>query len=950
MANDTCLIHIDSSYHKHYQDKSYVEGIRAIENCLANTKVDDPKLQFLQVTLWARKIEFLNAMKSDVDIAAVNDSMVQLADELFIQDPFHKMRSYYYSAKLHKMSGAAYKSKERYDQAIGIAENVAEPDSTTRHLIALVYLERGLHSSNLINYQKALQSFLKAEEILGEDLNDQYKYAYSFHLNFANVYGGMNNKEKALFHLKKAKNIAINVYGENSIQHANSLKNLAKHHADNFDYSQSITYAKEAVTISESLKYDLIHAYNILGYCYGKFDTEEAILANLKAIDLYKNGVEGYVINAYYNLAYEYKSVKQLDKAESTMKELYEILQETSDIPNHTKLDINGVLADFAFAAKDHDKFSLHKNTIDSIFHHEVGLELEALNYEDLRRALDYYTLKLQLIHWDTSAIDRKASLQIQDSISQALNLIFKQKSFIDHFASNARTFYEPMISDWYHLGKEEGKMNYDQIFRLFEINKNLGLADLMSSFQLSEMDSNNKKLIEKEKEIKYMLDQVDDKDMDDDLKIIELEKYQSALEKVQNEFYENNPIYFQEDNDLSKIKLNDILNDEFLEDGSIIYYQYNRMDSLVYALCINKQEIQLIPLAATQVIDNDIDELRQALFFYKEKNTIAEYSFKLFQKVFEPILSKVDVKNNIAIIADQKMGFLSFDMLIDRMPDNNEAFKNYSYLIHKYNFNYQYSMQLWDNMKRIKKNSFKKGLAMAPEFISDELITLNDRANLGPLIHSKKEIQNIANYFNFQLLQDDEANKEQFINKSKEASIIHLATHSKADELEGKRSFIAFTGAQEGKDEEKLMAEDIYHLNLQAEMVVLSACESGIGELNYGNGIIGITQGFTFAGAKSIISSLWNVNDESTSKIMELFYLYLSEGLHKDQALRKAKLAYLNQANHKSANPYYWAAFIPFGDMAEIKSDHKMVYLSIVLLALVSMGFLYRRSMKLAG
>lgn len=949
MASDTCLIHIDTSYHKYYQDKTYEEGIRAIENCLANSKVDDPELQFLQVTLWARKIEFLNAMKSDVNIAAVNDSMILLADELFIQDPFHKMRSYYYSAKLHKMSGAVYKSKERYDQAIAISKNISKQDSTTRHLIALVYLENGLHNLNLINYQKALQSFLKAEEILGVDLNDQYKYAYSFHLNLANVYGGLNNKEKALFHLKKAKNIAMSVYGEHSIAHAKSLKNLAKHHANNFDYSQSITYAKEAVVISESLNYNPIHAYNMLGYCYGKFDTEAAIRANLKAIDLYKNGVEGYIINVYYNLAYEYKKFNQLDKAESTMKELYGILQETSDVPNHTKLDINGVLADFAFSDKDRNKFSFHKNIIDSIFHHEVGLELSILNYEDLRRVLDYYTLKLQLIHWDTSAIDRKASLQMQDTIAKTLNLIFKQKSFVDHFASNARTFYEPMISDWYHLGKEEEKMNYDEIFRLFEIIKNLGLADLMSSYQLSEMDSNNKALVEKEREIKYHLDLIHDKKIDDAFTLQELEKYQSALEQVHGEFYQSNPIYFQEDKDLCKMSLEAIAKDEFLEDGTIIYYQYNRMDSVVYAFCINKNESHLIPLASTNSIDENIDALRKSLFFNKEENTSAKYAYKLYQQIFEPIVSQLNVKDNIAIIADQKMGFISFDMLIDQMPDHKEAFKNYAYLIHKYNFSYQYSMQLWDNMKRLKRSPYNNGLAMAPEFLSNELITLNDRANLGPLLHSKKEIQSIANYFNFQLLQDSEANKEQFLAKAKEASIIHLATHSKADEQEGKRSFIAFSGASEGADGEKLMAEDIYHLNLQADMVVLSACESGIGELNYGNGIIGITQGFTFAGAKSIISSLWNVNDESTSKIMKLFYQYLSEGLRKDEALRKAKLQYLEQANHKSAKPYYWAAFIPFGDMVELQKPPYTLYSGIGFLGLVAIAFFARR-MKLSA
>ena len=113
----------------------------------------------------------------------------------------------------------------------------------------------------------------------------------------------------------------------------------------------------------------------------------------------------------------------------------------------------------------------------------------------------------------------------------------------------------------------------------------------------------------------------------------------------------------------------------------------------------------------------------------------------------------------------------------------------------------------------------------------------------------------------------------------------------------------------------------DLYNLQLNADMVVLSACETGIGELQKGEGIISLARGFTYAGAKSIITSLWSVEDECTKKIMISFYEYLDQGLAKDAALRQAKLDYINdeQTTHVDAHPFYWSPFIGVGDMGKL-------------------------------
>jgi len=106
----------------------------------------------------------------------------------------------------------------------------------------------------------------------------------------------------------------------------------------------------------------------------------------------------------------------------------------------------------------------------------------------------------------------------------------------------------------------------------------------------------------------------------------------------------------------------------------------------------------------------------------------------------------------------------------------------------------------------------------------------------------------------------------------------------------------------------------DIYNLNLPAELVVLSACQTGLGKDIKGEGLVGLTQGFMYAGARRIVVSLWNVNDKATSELMQRFYRgMLRENLAPAAALRKAQAELAQQTQWHS--PYYWAAFVLQGD-----------------------------------
>ncbi|MCB0617025.1 MAG: CHAT domain-containing protein, partial [Phaeodactylibacter sp.] len=183
-----------------------------------------------------------------------------------------------------------------------------------------------------------------------------------------------------------------------------------------------------------------------------------------------------------------------------------------------------------------------------------------------------------------------------------------------------------------------------------------------------------------------------------------------------------------------------------------------------------------------------------------------------------------------------------------------------------------------------------------------------------------------------------NDATRERFLADAPHYSIIHLATHAKANDEEGEYSYLAFTEIPDSLQNELLYAKDLYSLRLQAEMVVLSACESGVGELRRGEGVISLARGFSYAGAKSLVTTLWRVSDRESAVLMQLFYRQLKEGKPKDEALRVAKLQFIDQNNGARAHPFFWGAFILSGDMAPIAVDQP----TFTLLGFALLGVLF--------
>ncbi|MBL7827282.1 MAG: CHAT domain-containing protein [Saprospiraceae bacterium] len=302
-----------------------------------------------------------------------------------------------------------------------------------------------------------------------------------------------------------------------------------------------------------------------------------------------------------------------------------------------------------------------------------------------------------------------------------------------------------------------------------------------------------------------------------------------------------------------------------------------------------------------------------------------AESALHLYEKLIKPF--EKELKSELIIVPSEELANLPFEALLVANPKDLSSFAGYPFLVRQKAIHYAYSatfmVQLMDKQHRKKPEG--NLLAMAPYFFrspeqSQQLLNneATRRFGLGELPYSGEEVIRAQKQIGVQsvIKLGAEADKAVFESLAPDFKMLHLATHGKANAKDGSFSFIAFAADKAGSQDGLLTAGELYNFNLNADVVLLSACETGIGEVQRGEGISSLARAFAYAGAKCIISSLWSVNDRSTMELVDHFYGELKKGKPKNLALANAKRMYLDQNPGRQSHPFFWAGMVAVGDM----------------------------------
>ncbi|MCP4439407.1 MAG: CHAT domain-containing protein [Aureispira sp.] len=374
----------------------------------------------------------------------------------------------------------------------------------------------------------------------------------------------------------------------------------------------------------------------------------------------------------------------------------------------------------------------------------------------------------------------------------------------------------------------------------------------------------------------------------------------------------------------------------ELLDDETALI-EYVVADSSIYLFYVDKTHVDLLDLPISHtLLSKKIANLRNALSDYQLISKKPDEAYQLYTRTahwfYENLIKTVLNNENIhhlLIIPDGELGHLPFEVFLsEQAPQSTTDYNKLHYLVQDYKISYDYSASLWDEneqdyLKAEKGKHYELVLACAASYgEKPDSATVASRGSRGALRNmlielpaAKDEVKMLSEMFDGTFLYDKDVNEQFFKEHASEYGIIHLAMHGLLDNSHPILSSLAFTETADSIEDDFLCAYEIAHQHLHAQLVVLSACETGYGKFKQGEGVISLARSFMYAGVPSLVVSMWEVNDNSTARIMKLFYQNLAEGLDKAHALQKAKIDYLNTAKGIAAHPVFWAPFIQLGD-----------------------------------
>lgn len=360
------------------------------------------------------------------------------------------------------------------------------------------------------------------------------------------------------------------------------------------------------------------------------------------------------------------------------------------------------------------------------------------------------------------------------------------------------------------------------------------------------------------------------------------------------------------------------------------IVIEYSISDSSLFTFIVTSNSFEITKEEInSDSLNHHIEEVRNAL----KTNDFAENSsefyqrytksaFNLYQTFIGPHSELIQNKK-LVIIPDGKMAYVPFGVLIkqEANPDRMN-YRDLDYLIKSNTITYQNSATIGFSIEPagFSFTTSKSVLAFAPSYNGiDDSILYTERAyrdKLYPLPYTKEEVNNISHVMEGDLYLDDFATEQNFKDHASDYDVLHLAMHTIIDDENPMYSKLVFTQTSDTVQDGLLNTHEIYNMNFNARMVVLSACNTGDGKLLKGEGVMSLARGFFYAGCPSIIMTLWTVEDQTGSNLMTNFYGYLSQGFEKDEALRQAKLKYLETADPLKSHPYFWSGYVTMGDV----------------------------------
>lgn len=878
---------------KNYNEKLYAQ-IQQVDEALLSRTLDFSLADNIRYV--AIKMAYLNAMGEVEKGLALADSLEKLP--AYKSLPEEAWASVIYrKANIFLNQEKMLESSRSYQRAIQLFERQAKPNFSE---LALCHNNLG-YVQDILGFQNSSkQSYYRALEIWKTSYLEDFSNisAVLNNLIFAELdYGNLEaakdliqffekyvSKIKTSFDLSDREEFDIEMF---------LLLNLTRYHVaanNNRQIDQILTRAERI--LFKAPKSSFNEKWAVLAAMYELAGFLQKEMKNFQAAVAYYKRMQSLPLSDFFrmkyaaNLAIVYYDAQENEKSLRYARQSLDIF-EKSGFGGSSGASLLVLQADLLNRlGQEKESIELVEKMLSGLIEKPVlQAEIPFLSYADFQNLNTERHLTILI-----------KSAQIFDRIGRKNNHQPDLKSALVLFEIAAEMFQEYYLKGSYtqsleemHRQIQEGLFSLWDEKSLFSVEKKYHILSLLEK---NESQQGWKKFLRKNEEF---LGSTSEILRELNLKSLEIRESANAqqekdlrqeLEQIENRFREEESYrYFAGGNfnfpDFQK---------QLDENTAVLKFIYT--EKLVFGLLLTQKDLKIHSLGTVEMVNSWTEEFRNSLSKLDDSYRLPAST--LYRLLIQPL--KNELKEVVFILPDDRLHGLPFEALIDEKGE---------FLVRRHVISYQRSFRQMV-FQSLKSERTQSGFlaAFAPDYTGTSYQAIQN---------SLEEVKQLSKAFQGRAFIGKEATKTAFVSSLTDFQVHHLAMHAEQNPANLEESALVFSGV------EKLFLRDLYQMNFPSELVVLSACNTGMGKLMPGEGLMSLSKALTLAGVKSIVYSLWEIPDKETAALMAYFYEEIKEGHPKNSSLTKAKRRFLED-NPLKNHPVFWAGFVLNGKVEAVE------------------------------
>jgi CHAT domain-containing protein/tetratricopeptide (TPR) repeat protein len=872
-------------------------------------------------------------------------------------DPDYSIR-----ANMNMMIGSYYYKDGEFNKAVVVLQSLIQKLRKTKGArkkdifgayayLADLYMKMGL-------YEKVYESYIIAGQFLPEETEDYLLYSYILDLYLGSYYYRMKNfvlaKSYYVRALKKIRNKPMN--GDWKLYLIPNYDILALIYQSLDQRDSALICLQKSLSLQSPKDASIMETYEYYGDCLLNFKDFKGALVYFEKIRSYQDKNGNYTpyqrASILSKIGQSYQGQKKYNEALKSYQRAFAIIYRDSSYLSTGNYSVNP-----DFTSIQPDKTIIRLLIFKSNALYEVA-KLSKNKQELLLQAMSTYRLATLVI----------------DEFRQRIGT----DDFKEFFVTDVRNMYQNAIKAsylYYRIAPDDSIVDF--AFYFMEKSKNQVLLDAIRENAAMKYGNIPARLISEENKFKNKIVMLQNrlynlkfKNADPGLisncqyEYVRMQSsYGDFLQRLETTY----PDYYRLKFGYRVPAMHEIK--KILKGQLLIEYMIG--DNFIGVISFNQEKsfFKLFPLSG--VFKENLTVLLRDLGNEDGENRYSQETFQrfvhaagaLYSVLLRPALKGFKEPGRLIIIPDERLCFLPFDVLIDKIPRNlNQVnYENLDYVLRQFVIHYEFSSELFVEHtrtpdKKINRDSY---LGFAPDYVQKEglkkvrVLGKNNSSYLTPLAFNRQEIEEAASIFNGRAYIGKSANANAFRGNRLSSKIIHIAAHTVLNDSIPELSGIFFSNdPEEGVKENEtyndvIYVNEIYNLNINSSLAILSACGTGKGKLLKGEGLISIGRAFQYAGCPGMIMSLWKITDRSAAEIMKVFCRNIKRGRNVDLALRDAKIDFLNHAGAYKSHPFYWSAFVLIGKDRPLFHRNYIVPAMLFVLIIAVGGLIYFKKKK---